>query len=170
MPTAFKAIATVTTTSTVASISFTGIPSTYTDLYVYISGRSNRTNAAVDAIDLGFNGSYANFYGLRGAWNGSTTFGGAFSGSYIGVSSTDAAATSAIFGNTWIYIPDYAGSTVKTAFSDGRSDNQTATSDSQFAAAYWSQTSAITEVNFRPQSGASWVAKTKATLYGITKA
>jgi len=167
MPLAYTALSKLTTTSAVASISFTSIPGTYTDLSLFISGRSTRTNANVDAVNVGFNGSYANFYGLRFGWNGSAVFGGAFTDNYIGVCTTDAASTSAIWGNTWIYIPSYAGSTVKTAFADGTSEDQTATADHQIASLYWSQTSAITEINLKPQSGSNWVAGTKAILYGI---
>jgi len=45
-----------------ANIDFTSIPATFTDLYLVVSGRTNRsTGATEDPLCITFNGSSSNF-------------------------------------------------------------------------------------------------------------
>jgi hypothetical protein len=148
-----------------ASIDFTSIPSTYTDLCIKLSARS--TSISNDLMSIQFNSSTSNFTYKILFGQGTST--GSISGSTGLISwvdiSTDTANT---FGNAEIYIPNYSGSTNKSFSVDAVTENNDAQADKSFAAMLWSDSSAITAVGFTPNSG-SFVQYSTATLYGINK-
>ena len=164
----YEAIATVTVGSGgAAGIDFTSIPQTYTDLVVLISGRSTRDNSPQDVISIGINGSYTNMSGFRLGSSGSTVFAGGGGIDYFGVGAGDTA-TANTFGNSYIYFPNYANTTTfKTISADGVSENNATESTLQLAVGLWSSTSAITQINLKPQTGPNWKQYSAATLYGI---
>jgi hypothetical protein len=77
--------------------------------------------------------------------------------------STDTANT---FGNTDIYIPNYAGSANKSVSVDTVEENNGTTARALLGAILWSNTAAITALGLTPVSG-SFVQYSTATLYGI---
>lgn len=165
MASAFTAIASTTVgAGGASSITFSSIPGTYTDLLVYLSGRSTRNDSAQEVVDIGFNGAYTSLSGIRLASGGSSVFGG--SATYLGTASTDTG-TASMFGNCYIYIPNYAGSTYKGHSVDGNGENNGTSATIQIAAGLWSSSSAITSINMKPQSGSNWTQYSSATLYGI---
>ena len=168
MATTYKAIATVTVSGGgAASIDFTSIPSTYTDLVVLISGRSFRNDSPQDVISIGINGSYTNVSGVRLGGNGSTPFAGGGAIDYLGVAVGDTA-TASTFGNSFIYFPNYANTSYnKNISASGVGENNATEVTTQLAAGLWSSTSAITQINLKPQSGSNWKQYSTATLYGI---
>lgn len=164
----YEAIATVTVGSGgAASIDFTSIPSTYTDLVVLISGRSFRNDSPQDVISIGINGSYTNMSGIRLGSSGSTVFAGGGAIDYFSVAVGDTA-TANTFGNSYIYFPNYANTSYNKSISaDGVSENNATEVTLQLASGLWSSTSAITQINLKPQSGNNWKQHSTATLYGI---
>ena len=154
-----------------ASIDFSAIPSTYTDLVVILSARSSRSNTT-DTVFLKFNNTNTTYttrrlYGL-GSTAGSDT---GSSGNGIDIASIDAAtATSSTFNNQQIYIPNYAGSTQKSVSSDSVSENNSSTGNFlNLTAGLWNGTSAINQITLTPDVG-SFVQYSTAYLYGVSNA
>ena len=157
-----------------AGIDFTSIPQTYTDLFLFVSGRSASGGATTADLLIRVNDvatSYSERYLLG---SGSSASSGSFSGNgdlilkgMCGGSSS----TSNTFGNASIYIPNYAGSTNKSFSSDGVSENNATAGGQGIQASLWSNTSAITKirVGVYEGSGVNFVQYTSASLYGILK-
>jgi hypothetical protein len=149
-----------------ANITFSSIPSTYTDLLVKLSSRTSSASLETNVM-IGFNGSTASFTNKYVAGNGS----GTFSGSYARLSgkSPAATATSSTFGNTEIYIPNYAGSANKSYSSDSVAETNGSSITMQLNAGLWSVTSAITSIELTSDGSDNFVQYSTATLYGILK-
>ena len=169
MATTFTKIADYTVGSGgAASIDFTVIPSTYTDLVVKLSARFSASASYGYAV-LAFNGSSSNFSirGLYGAGAGSP---GSFTSpsNYFGeiVGNT---ATASTFSNSELYIPNYAGGTNKSWSVDSVGENNATLAQMNFTAGLWSQTAAINQVTISPQSG-TFLQYSTATLYGVKNA
>ena len=81
---------------------------------------------------------------------------------------TGSTATSNTFGNSELYIPNYAGSTNKSSSADAVAESNTTTVFAYLNAALWSSTAAITSITLTPDAGgANFVQYSTATLYGI---
>jgi hypothetical protein len=152
-----------------ASIDFSSIPSTYTDLCFKISARITRSGAVTDIMNVSFNGTSTNESCRRMEGNGASA--SLASNSLLlayQASSTDA--TASTFGNGEFYIPNYAGSTNKSASNDGVSENNGTTAFAGLAANLWSNTAAINQVTFTPDSGSDFVQYSTIYLYGVKNA
>ena len=161
MANTYEAIATVTVGSGGAStIDFTSIPSTYTDLKLVLSGRSTSSGTVAS---IKFNNSSANFSGIWLVGTGSSALSGT-GADYFRINWS--ASTSNTFGNTEIYIPNYAGSNNKSFSSDGSSENNATEAYANFIAGLWSQTTAINQITLTPNAG-NFAQYSTATLYGI---
>jgi hypothetical protein len=168
MANTFTKIASVTVGSGgSASIDFTSIPSTYTDLCIKISARSTRTAYAQDDLYYKYNGSSTSLSGLQIRASGSavisttgwTTYG------YGGQIDSNSA-TSNTFSNVEIYIPNYAGSNYKSSSVDGVEENNATEAYANLLANLWSNTAAITSIALTAAAG-NFVQYSTATLYGI---
>ena len=152
-----------------ASIEFTSIPDTYTDLLIVHSLRSNRADAAGDNIKMSINGQ-----GFGTNITTRTLYGtGSGVGSLTNVVSTGGIvstiiATSNTFGNNQIYIPNYTSSSAKSWSLDGVSENNGTESYQYIGASLWNQTAAITSIAFDPDDGTLLLEYSSATLFGIT--
>jgi hypothetical protein len=153
-----------------ATIGFTSIPSTYTDLKLVVSVRTTEANWYSNIL-LNFNGSSsANYSFLRfiGIGGGTSTDGPFTSQTTIYAGETDGStATSNTFGNSDIYITNYTGSTYKAISIDKALENNSSSNNILgFVAALWSNTSAINSITLTPASG-NFVQYSTAYLYGI---
>ena len=166
MATTYKAIATVEVGSGgAANIEFTSIPSTYTDLYLVTSLRSDRASTQ-DGLTLEFNGSAANFTRREITGSGSAASSSSASNAFAG--NIDAAnATTSTFSNQQIYIPNYAGSNNKSYSADSVEENNATAAYAVLVAGLWSQTAAINRVTLKSDNAANFVQYSTATLYGI---
>ena len=170
MPTTMKLIAKNTLGSDVADVTFSSIPGTYTDLYLVASARTARA-LVLDQLKLEFNGSASNYsvrY-LEGPGGG----GGASSSTlteFGWLTSTGDNATASTFGNSECYIPNYAGSTNKSASFTGTQETNASTAYITIAASLWSDTSAITSIKILSRVGSNLKSGSSFFLYGITKA
>jgi len=153
-----------------ATIDFTSIPSTYTDLVVVMSLRSTAvTDLGTIVIILIFNGSSDNRNQIRIYGAGTTT--GSDSATSAGIRATlpTTTSTASTFGNLSVYFANYAGSTNKSFSVDSVAENNSATSNElDMTAGLWSITSAINSLSFSPTS-ANFAQYSTATLYGISK-
>jgi len=163
-----------------SNITFSSIPSTYTDLVVLFSVRSNNTSAGsglYESLVTRVNGSttsgdYSSIV-IRGDGTGGVsnayyfgTVGWDFPGTYVNAANV----TASTFSNFQIYVPNYASSSIpKTLSSEGSAPTNSASTvgaNSRGAGRYAS-TTAITSLSFAPEYGTAWVQYSSASLYGI---
>lgn len=162
----YTVISTVTVGSGGASsIDFNSIPSSYTDLLIKTSLRSN--SSAGTGLNIGFNGSTSSFTNkaIQGNGASASSFGtyNRFAGQVN--MSTD---TTNSFSSNEIYIPNYTNSINKSYFSDGTNETNSATAYMSIIAGLWSDTTAITSISLTSMNG-TFVQYSSATLYGIKK-
>ena len=136
--------------STTASVTFSSIPATYTDLVLRVSARDNDTGA---------------FQQLRITFNGDT----ATNTSLRFVTSVDGStATSNTFGNAEIYIPSYLASQNKPISNFAVQENNNATAYINITAGLFSDTTAISSISLTPLfATVGWVSGSSFYLYGI---
>ena len=150
-----------------ASIDFTSIPGTYTDLKLVVSARSSSTAGQPWAvIRATFNGSSSNwaYKAIYGDGSTASSAGNTLSELGFGTSSSNTAST---FGNTEIYIPNYANSSYKSVSVDSVTENNATQTLSALEANLWSNTAAITSISL-PCATGTWVQNSTAYLYGIS--
>jgi len=165
MPTTHKLIETVTVGSGgAASIGFTSIPQTYTDLKLVWSTRT--TNAATsNAMYMAFNTltTSFSFMRLRGTGSAADSFSEASSTLYG--TAVGANATASIFSNGEIYIPNYAGSTNKSFSVTSASEDNATGCILVFFAGLRSNTAAVTGISFTTDN--NFAQYSSMSLYGI---
>jgi hypothetical protein len=152
-------------TSTTASVTFSAIPSTYTDLVLKVSNRTNDTGVG-NGFTLTYNGSSSNYSSTSIYADGSTVESnrGTTSGMMWVDGSTE---TSNTFASVELYVPNYAGSTIKPSSNFAAMENNAAATTYIGAQArLWSDTAAITSMTLTPNVG-SWVSGSSFYLYGI---
>lgn len=152
-----------------ASIDFTSIPQTYSDLKIVLSARDARAVVASSVV-LQINGSSATSGSYRRIYgDGSAGFSDSSSGEATVQSghSDGNSATANTFGNVEIYIPNYTGSSNKSFSSDGVAETNGATTYMSFVAGLWADTAAITSLSVKPATAVNFLQYTTATLYGV---
>jgi hypothetical protein len=162
-----KLIETKTLGTAAASIEFTSIPQTFTDLVLLISGRDG---ASTGTIYMSFNNNGTGYTFRRLNGQGSAASSDSYSHSAIYWNMTGTNETASTFGNSSVYIPNYTGSTNKSVSIDGVIEsNQTTFTGGlmSIVAGLWSNTAAITSI--KCESNGNYVAGSTISLYGITK-
>jgi hypothetical protein len=155
-----------------SAISFTSIPSTYTDLVIKVSLREAIANNGV--AKLKFNSSSTS-YTARLLWGNGSSVGSSTNytggGTYYGTdgSSNGSSNTANSFANAEYYIPNYAGSNNKSISFDGAAETNATAIFMGLSAGLWSNTAAITSIEITEFSGTNWAQYSTATLYGISK-
>lgn len=153
-----------------ASIDFTSIPQTFTDLKVVYSLRSNRAAGDVDIVDLKFNNTSANRSSRELFGSGSSVgSGNDASTMYVNYCSVSTN-TASVFSNGELYVPNYTSSNFKSASSDHVSENNATTAYQTMYANLWSNTAAINRITIAPVLGTLFVQYSTATLYGVSNA
>jgi hypothetical protein len=165
MPATYEPIATQTVAVAASSVTFSSIPSTYTDLRIVIVP----TALTSDNFAFRFNSdSGTNYSQTRLAANGSTVT------SSRTTSQTELQLTSSFnIGTTptmrTLDVFSYTGSTFKTMFIEETADTNGAGGLNKRVGLYRS-TSAINSINFFAQGVASFAIGSTFTLYGIKNA
>ena len=149
-----------------AAMDFTSIPSTYTDLVIKACARTNKASV-FDDIAISFNSSTTSFTGRELYGDGSAA--ASITTSRAASIATGANATASTFGNSEIYIPNYAGSANKSFSVDGVQETNATTAYAIMIAGLWSNTAAITSIGLTPLVGTLFSQYSTATLYGILK-
>ena len=148
-----------------ASMDFTSIPATYTDLMLVVSGRATTDNPTLYVYFN--NDTTAANYTFR-ALNGdgaSASSSSATQAWFMRV--VPSSATASTFSNGISYIPNYAGSTYKSVGTDSVTENNATTAQLQLNAGLWSSTAAITSIKLDPY-GTDFAEFSSASLYGIS--
>jgi hypothetical protein len=146
-----------------ATIDFTSIPSTYTDLLIKTSFRSTTTNVWVQ---LAFNGLTTNMTARLLQGDGSAASSASYSSALYNVLTNSSGSTASIFGSADLYIPSYAGSTNKSYSIETVDESTTSSANMALQARLWTNTAAINQITLTAQSGLLAQHST-ATLYGI---
>lgn len=148
-----------------SSISFSAIPSTYTDLYLIFSCRTSIA-AAADDLYLTINGSSTTFTRIYLRGNGATSTSVSGTNNAVGMHEGNSP-TASTFDNGIITIPNYAGSTNKSFSIDVVTENNAATGYQFMMAGLWSTTSAITSLTISGNN--AYLQNSTAYLYGLLK-
>jgi hypothetical protein len=154
-----------------ANIDFTSIPQTYTDLLLKVSARSTAApGVAVDNLLAQYNGVTSSSYSEKGlGGNGSTAYSQSYSRTVVGFGLLNSSnSTANTFGNSEIYIPNYAGSNNKSSSADGVTENNATASWVEMDAGLFSNTAAITSIKL--SCSGNFVQYSTAYLYGISNA
>ena len=162
--TTYKKIAVVTVGSGgSATMSFTSIPQTYTDLVLVTSARNS---VADSATLITINGSTSNFSGKQVETNIQNAISSnslTRSWFLIGGSSF----TANTFASTTMYIPNYTSSNYKIGLTENVTENGAVVADLSFQIGLWSDSSAISSITITPGSSGNFVQYSTASLYGI---
>jgi hypothetical protein len=170
MPNTFSLIASSTVGSGgTPNITFSSIPSTYTDLCLLLSVRSSRAGVIEDGLGIQINSSTTGYtyrivigQGSNGIVNLNTTYEQTWAGAQPA-----ATATASTFGNAQIYIPNYAGSAAKSYSTDSAGEtNAGQNPGNTMGAILQSSTAAVSSLLIKVQNG-NLVEFSTAYLYGI---
>jgi hypothetical protein len=165
MPNTFALISSVTVgAGGSATMDLTSIPSSYTDLRVYVSARSVRAQTQ-DGMNIKFNSSTSSF---------TTRYIGNIGGGLSSYTATTACgsipaatANASTFSCTSIYITDYAGSGNKTfSIESVRPNNSATVFEIDVMNGIWSNSSAITSISFY-NDNSNFAQYSTAYLFGI---
>lgn len=169
MPKTYEPIATQTLTGTVATVTFSSIPQTYTDLILVVQGRSS-TGGSSDVLNISFNGNTGSLYSYtRVQGDGSTASSGretSVTTWRINYNLPGGGATANVFGLDTIQLMNYSNTNVFKSALWRSSPGQIL---SALSANLFRSTSAITSIDLF-LSVANFVSGSTFTLYGIKAA
>jgi len=156
--------------SSTASVTFSSIPQTYTDLVLRVSSTTN-DGYFYDQFHIVFNSNtsavYSDTWIKNNGSSGSSTNATGYSYNYVFAGIVGGTATANTFGSTEIYIPSYTSSQQKPFSSSFVNENNSATAYSVGAAAdLFQSTAAITSIALTPAYGL-FIANSTFALYGI---
>jgi hypothetical protein len=140
-----------------ASVTFSSIAASWTDLIVKISARATTTTSD---LKVTFNGATTSFSDIFLYNTGSAT------NTYIDAGINDSSFTANTFSSTDLYIPNYLSSNYKSTSLDYTGETNGAGSYRWLDAGLWSNTAAITSITFTPTSG-NIAQYSSFYLYGI---
>ena len=157
---AITLISTQTLVSTAATVVFSSLSSSYTDLMLVCSHRdTNTTNYRAMSLTLNSTSATGRRLGAEA--------GAAYSDTNTSMYSTGSGATASTFANTVIYIPNYAGSTNKSASADSVSETNASSNGMDIVAFSFATSAAITSVTLGASS--NFDVGSSFSIYGITK-
>jgi len=149
-----------------ASITFSSIPATFTDLQLVISARTTGTAQNWQLINVLPNGVTANRSQRYLAGTGSGVDNAA--GSELQAWASSASSTANTFGSVVINISNYLAAVAKSFSIDSVTETNATAALQVLTAGLWDDTSAITSLQLTLNSG-NLVQHSSATLYGILK-
>jgi hypothetical protein len=168
MPVTYEPIATQTLGSAAASVTFSSIPSTYTDLILIVNAGMS-SGAGYVSFQLNADTTMSNYSCTYIRGDGSTAASGRYSGALgrFNISGADIKATS-VAANIILHFQNYNNSTTFKTVLNRQNDTTSAVSS---GVSLWRNTNAITQILLKEaDSGANWVTGSTFTLYGIKSA
>jgi hypothetical protein len=172
MANTYEAIAKTVLTTTQATITFSGIASTYTDLVLLVSGRSDHTAFSEDIKFWYNNNSAGSSYSFTRIFtdtpNVTSNRSSGFPWGITGGLNENTNTTANTFSSTEIYIPNYAGSTYKpNSVTTARENNSTTYYTVAGVANLWQDSAAINRIDLAPRQGTNFLSGSSFYLYGI---
>ena len=170
MAATYELIASNTLGSSAASVTFSSIPATYTDLVLRWSARTN-LGAQTGQGYITLSGDTASNYSHRTVHgNGSTA--SSLNSSSLGYlriqyAYTGADPTADVFANGELYIPNYTGSANKPLSVSVVTENNDTTAYAEANAGLWRNSSAVSSIKLEETFGSSFVSGSSFFLYGI---
>lgn len=156
-----------------ASVTFSSIPSTYTDLVLRMSVRTDRASQPTDGLRGTLNNdttsNYSNTYleGSGSAASSSAT--GTFTRLWLGNCNASTSTTST-FSSVEFYLPSYAGSTAKPASTFLAQENNATAATLDVVANLGLSTSAVNRIDISSSTASNFVSGSSFYLYGIKNA
>jgi hypothetical protein len=148
-----------------STISFTSIPSTYTDLCIKLS---TRATGVTQTLTVQFNSVTSSYQGIQVYGDGTNIGSSTISAAYYAFINSSASAAS-LFASNNVYIPNYASSNYKALTTDVVIESDSTNYITEMVSGLWSNTSAISSITVTPLAGL-FAQYSTATLYGILKA
>jgi hypothetical protein len=161
-----------TLNASAATIEFTSIPQTFTDLTLVLSLRTTGVGGSTGSIgQITFNSSTSGYseadvYGQQGS---------AGSGGYSPITTyiptgrdNNALLTANTFSSCSVYIPNYTSANFKSVSLDSASENNSINASMAFIAGLWSNTAAINAITITSGDG-NYVQYSSVSLYGVAK-
>lgn len=170
MANTYTLIASNTLSASAASVTFSAIPATFTDLVLRLSTRGDIADTNINIFTT-FNGDTASKYsGLRMQGNGSSTTGSLSSSQTKlneGPWSQGTNFTADVFASDEFYIPSYTAAQNKPMGGFFATENNATSAILGAYAGLWRNTAAITSMTLAPYSG-NFVSGSSFFLYGIS--
>lgn len=170
MANTYVAIQSITVSgSSTATVTFSNIPTTYTDFVVRFTGRSANAGSARRQVYMTINSTTANYSRTRIYTQASVAYSDRNSNqTEMQIGSMPAGtATSNTFGSGEVYIPNYLAATNKPLGTFVVQENNNTDTEIHGVAGLWSNTAAITSISFAIGPGDNWVDGSTFHLYGI---
>jgi hypothetical protein len=164
MATTYEKIATTTLGSAAASINFSSIPGTFTDLKWVLTGTAT---SAFD-IQMTFNSDTSEIYSYTTLQGSGSAASSSRASNYPRIDITPIGLSTTIPHFYTVDLFSYAGSTYKTVLTNSNEDNN-GSGYVGVRVGLWRSTSAITSIQINA-STSTFAAGSTATLYGILKA
>jgi hypothetical protein len=172
MPATYTLISSNVLTTTAASVTFSAIPSTYTDLVVRMSIRSS-TSATSAGLLITCNSDSSALYSstdLKGDGTSSSSSRMSNQNSmYLSFDANAATSTSNTFSNLELYLPSYTSTASKPMSSITAMENNATTAFLQAFATLYRNTTAISSITISFDAG-NFVSGSSFYLYGISNA
>jgi len=170
MPSTYTLISSNVLSSSAASVTFSAIPATFTDLVLRISARSDRADTT-ETLLLNINGLTTSIYSNTNLFgNGATASSNRLSAQtngYLSYIVNAASNTSNTFGNIEIYIPSYTASQNKPVSTFGAREDNSTTAVVNAIASLIQSTATISSITLALQFGPNFLSGSSFYLYGI---
>jgi hypothetical protein len=151
------------------SVTFSSIPSTYTDLKLVSSARSTSSGDFILGQLNSITTSYSSVV-LEGTGSGTGSYSYTDTGLQIG-QTVGSTATANTFANNECYISNYASANYKSASTDTVTEDNAASGTRQkIIANLWSNTAAISSIQIVQKAGQTFAQYSTFTLYGVSNA
>lgn len=170
MPATYQLIGSNTLTTPTASVTFSSIPQTYTDLVLKMTLRAESPNPAGDRIKVVFNGSSSSIYSATNILgSGSSGFGSSNLSNQTFLTlryTNEDGMTANSFGIAELYIPSYTSSNNKPMGGISVQETNITNARMSATAGLFRSSSAISSIELLPFE-LNWASGSSFDLYGI---
>ena len=171
MPSTYTLISSNVLSSSAASVTFSAIPSTYTDLVIRWSVRS--TNASeFENIIIEFNDDTATNYSrtsLSGSGSAASSNRASSATTWNQAITNGANSTASTFGSGEVYIPNYTSTANKAGSFFGVQETNATAATIRANAYLYQNSTAITKIKLSSANSENFVSGSSFYLYGISK-
>jgi hypothetical protein len=169
MAATYEPIATLSSSGSTSTFSFTSVPSTYTDIIIVSFLRSSYSISSHDTL-IRVNNDASSIYsrtyitgnGSSASSARSSNLTGFYAGQVQGATSTAGA-----FSTQIVHLMNYSNTSTNKTFI---SRNNTPTANTTATVGLWRSNSAINQIDILNADGSNWVSGSTSTIYGVKSA